>query len=423
MFPIYATAEGLEEALIDRQNEIIDLALAAWGTSVTTHKRIFARYFNDVDLENFPPKLGTFAHAILINLLSNSNTLVNPYHYEYGTRIFEEKFFDKILHCDQDFGLSDAIHSNPARAIHSIVSIGNKIGAYGEIPEDLWLRSVNLISGNEIIRNFDKRPNDTDLNRMFMDGLLKICLYAPKTKNGIEACQNLISELPNIYMGTYLDDLLVSAAESWSDKNLSHSKDVTEFDITSDWDGLRSNERIRFHLWRVGGRFGFDPNHENKDIRLAAYAINSIDENESEFKNYIILSDIENYSKRDGAAFMYANSFNDNIWLFDRESKASEIINKIAFKRGETHPLREEAISENIKKCRKHPLKEVAATNRIVVKVGEDITNELKGYIRDELSERIDSINSDIYKSTRYLINFTFIIFVITAFFISYNSM
>ena len=415
IFPPNQTSDGLEEALLDRRNDIIDLALSAWGTSNSTHKCIFDRYFPKEEYQNFPPKNGTFAYAILANLLANRNLCVNPDFHEYGIRIFSKELMDNLLLCDEDSNLADGLHKNPTLALHNVISIGNKIGAYGNMPEHLWLRSINSTSASSRIHNFANYKNETIFNQIFIDAILRICIDAPRTENGMMACEGLLRALPNIFAVNDLDDLLLCAVEGWSDDALSDHKELTEFDAISDFDGLRGNERIQFHLWRVVGRhLGFDPNHEKKHIRLVAYATDYVSEYGYE-NNSIVLSEIENYSSRDGAAFMYANSFNENIWKYGRDTKASVAIGAIKPVPGENYPIRFDEINNNIMSCRKNPLNEVIATNRIVVKVGENVENVIKEYLSEALEKQSGFISSRIYDGARFVTGYVIAITIVAT--------
>jgi hypothetical protein len=340
--------EGLEDELVKRNEALIDLALAKWSKETETRRRIFCKYLNDNDGKIIKHNFDSFTLSIILNLISNENI---------GYSYFENKFLD---FCDDNFLIDlidndekiiffDAIHNNVALAIKSLIFLSSNSGIYSSLSDDMWVRAISSLPQNEAILKIEDFKYEIDsIERLdIMRALLNISLIAPRQKVSLDACVRLLENFGNWSIIPELDLLLVQAVDSWSDERLSTAPELVSYDTGSDWDGMRANERLQFHLWRVAGRVGFDANDPRKHVRLAAYAINGV--SEYDIKYNLKAEDITSYSKRDGAAFMYANAFNRCIWSVD--SVHSEFRNKVLslkFESRETYP----AISSMVHKIR-----------------------------------------------------------------------
>lgn len=382
MFPL-ASYEGLEEELLKRNNEIIDLALAAWGSEKATHSYLLNRYCTSQSGTLEIPDSGSFGNSILANLLSNENIVIGVWTREVDNWFFNDEFFEKILSHTEDLKFFDIIHLNRALCIRNIISLANKSGAYGEMPIDLWIGAINRSADNERIYKFYDYKIDSLLKQSFMQAVLKICLISPKTVDAANACTRLCERLPNIYTIPELDDLLVQAVDAWGDDNLPDDAGLKDFDFASSWDGMRTNERLQFHLWRVAGRIGFNPNDPRKHVRLAAYALDGVgDYSETNLK----INEIEMYSQRDGAAFMYANSYNEAIWSKNYTNiEAREKILNIKFNNNETYPHNPSSVYE-IRKLTQdmHEDKPTPATDKLVYHCMENTIGDIENFIKNE---------------------------------------
>lgn len=403
MFPL-GHYDGLEAELLARNNEIIDIALAAWGSESTTHQTLLRRHCSTKSGNLTIPKIGSFGNSILANLLANENITIGTCFHEYGNGFAPDEYFDKILNNGDDIKLFDIIHANRALAIHNVISISKKYRAYGEMPSDYWIGAVYRSGCNERIVDFSSYEMDSLLRQEFIRSLLNICLVAPKSYESLQACIRLLENLPNIYTAPELDELLVRAVSAWDDECLPADSQMLNFDIASSWDGMRPNERLQFHLWRVAGRIGFNPNDPCRHVRLAAYALDGIgDYSETNLK----ISEIEMYSLRDGAAFMYANSFNSAIW--SKESIHREARNKILeikFTANETYPQNPSLVYEIRELTQKaNELPPEPASDKLVYHCMESTIGNIEDYINNEtipklnnsLKNAVESINNRIF--------------------------
>lgn len=328
----------LEDELVKRNEALIDLALAKWSKETETRRRIFCKYLHDNDGKPIKYNFDSFTLSIILNLISNENI---RYHYLENKFLdfCDDNFLTELIDNDEKIIFFDAIHSNVALAIKSLIFLSSNSGIYSSLSDDMWVRAISSLPQNEAILKIEDFKYEIDsIERLdIMRALLNISLIAPRQKVSLDACVRLLENFGNWFIIPELDLLLVQAVDSWSDEHLSTAPELVSYDTGSDWDGMRANERLQFHLWRVAGRVGFDANDPRKHVRLGAYAINGV--SEYDIKYNLRAEDITSYSERDGAAFMYANAFNRYIWSVD--SVHSEFRNKVLsvkFESGETYP-------------------------------------------------------------------------------------
>lgn len=408
--------EGLENELLKRNDGLIDLSLARWSQDCETRKHLFSKYCCDENGVANIAKRGSFEETILVNMLSNENL---SYHYSDWRLIdfCDDDFIVKLIDKNESIIYFNAIHYNAAIGIKSLVFLSSNSGVYSSLSDDLWVGVVARLADNEAIRKIeDFKYNLDSMERLkVIQAVLSVCLMSPRTKDSLDACVRLLENFQNWFTVSELDNLLVQAVEYWDDESLSSVPNLASFDIGSDWDGMRANERLQFHLWRVAGRVGFDVNDPRKHVRLAAYAINGI--SEYDIKHNLKLEDIVSYSKRDGAAFMYANSYNGCIWsLASRHSEFRKKVLDIKFESGVTYPRNPTLVHEIRGVTSKSD--ESPESNRQYLKLySDDDSNEniLRNLIIENFTNRINSIDLLIRRSTVLtfiLIAFLSLIFV-----------
>lgn len=338
--------EGLENELLKRNDELIDLSLAKWAKESETRKSIFYKYFSKKGSKSTLARKGYFEDVILINLLSNENL---SYHYSDHRFVdfCEDDFIIELFNDSCDLNCFDAVHYNTALAIKSLIFLSSKSGVYSSLSDDRWIGAVARLAANEAIGKIEDFKYNLDAleRQRVIQAILNICLISPKTEDSLDACVRLLENFQNWFAISELDDLLVEAVDIWSDEKLPNDPNLVSFDIGSDWDGMRANERLQFHLWRVAGRVGFDANDPRKHVRLGAYAINGV--SEYDIKYNLKAEDVTSYSKRDGAAFMYANSYNHSIWSpASIHSQFRKNVLGIKFDSGVTYPRNPSVVHE-----------------------------------------------------------------------------
>lgn len=400
-FFTYNPYSKVENVLLDRHNEIVDLALAAWSTERETRKALLLKYCVNENGDQIIPDDESFSNSILINLLSNEN-IVSGLTNQCDIDFIEEDYKEKIISCTDSknyFDFFDAIFANRSLAIENVISISNMSGAYSKLPDDLWIGAINRLANNERIWNFEKSQIDVFAKQRFIQALLKICLIAPKNEESLGACSRLLQGIPNLYTIPELDDLLVRAVDSWSDENLVDAPKLLSFDVASDFDGMRANERLQFHLWRVAGRIGFDPNDASKPVRLAAYAINGISDHST---SSLKISDISLYSERDAAAFMYANSYNSSIWSDNSvHFEFRKNVLEIKFSAGKTYPKNSSSVYDMREFTRK---KDEAPTIPATKKIIEECVSENSNFLKNHFDANVVfNINQNLEKMTNVI--------------------
>ena len=162
--------KAIESQLLGRNNEIIDLGLAAWGTQDETLTTLYQRWCARSAVAAWPPQPSTFAYAVLAAILANVNAagvifglvykedLVDK---EYRAPVHREDFDWLIEHGDDN--LLFLMHSNIGSAIGLLKRCAARSGAYGRIDDRRWLTILRRLGENKRLhvpaKEYDDSPD------------------------------------------------------------------------------------------------------------------------------------------------------------------------------------------------------------------------------------------------------------------------
>jgi hypothetical protein len=133
--------KDIEQKLLARKNEIVDLALAAWGTQSATIDSLYQRWCARSVVTDWPPQPSTYSYAVLASIFANVNTVfVLPSHSSSSTGIPTEDFDWLLEHSDFQ-GLFRLMHANIALGLGLLKLCAAKSGAYGRIDDNCRRRS------------------------------------------------------------------------------------------------------------------------------------------------------------------------------------------------------------------------------------------------------------------------------------------
>ena len=319
--------EKIEAKLLGRKDEIVDLALAAWGRNANTTGVLYKRWCTPSVVAEWPPKPSTYPHAILAALLANENAnILIPGRYCGSSVEFKDEL-NWIFEEGDDGGLFYLAHKNIALGLSLLLSCVEKIGPYARIDDNLWLQAIAILGRNKALH---RQPNGSDDYDMYYNDthrlLKKVAEVSPKTLRGAEVIGRLFAE----------DFQIEESRDSYGGEKLDNAIDVWNVEIpdadkhswleySNEIDALAPAERVQFHLLRhYRSYWDLDPDDPIRVNRLAAYALNPVNggkrwklgsnpDNDSKGKG-LDKDSFQRYAERDGAAFMYANSFNEDIW-------------------------------------------------------------------------------------------------------------
>ncbi|HJV75178.1 MAG TPA: hypothetical protein VJ654_13215 [Noviherbaspirillum sp.] len=305
--------ERIEAALANRHDEVIDLGLAQWATQPETLDALFARHCIPPNAR-WPLEPDTFSYAILSAILSNASVRLPLLEDHQGHLGIPKTAFEWIVENGDD-NLTYRMHSNDCVGLDLICKCCRREGVYERISDDRWLKMLTSLSASERFkrpaREFEDSPDmfHWDLHQPIADAV-RIC---PKTVRGSNVLWNVFNNISvKAASDAYISDAdLKSAVDAWDveiadDGSFSHWK----------YDSLTPGERVQFNLLRLYcSPVKLDPNDERRPYRLAAYSKCYLSG-----KNQMKVEDFQKYSDRDGPAFVYAASFNGNIWSDDEAS-------------------------------------------------------------------------------------------------------
>lgn len=323
IFSEIAIPEDIEQKLLTRNNEIVDLAIASWGTNSSTISTVYQRWCARSVVADWPPQSSTYPYAILAAILANVNAAWMLLPIEDSDWLIE--------HSDNDlFGL---MHTNIGLGIGLLGRCAEKSGAYGRIEDDRWLFALQLLGYNKALHRIHKEYDDSpDLIHLNIHkSLVQAATVSPKTGDAAYVLAELFEELPSAATNkAYVsDEKLAAAVLAWD----AEIPDDEKNNVYNKSDALRHSERIQFHLLKHYCHYvHLDPDDPVRVRRLAGYSKNPVNggqglgsptQNRYTGKGLDIES-FRRYSERDGPAFMYANSFNEYIWRNKVASKRFE---------------------------------------------------------------------------------------------------
>jgi hypothetical protein len=324
-----------EQQLLDRKSEVIDLALASWGANSETTAALYLRWCAPAVTKDWPPQPNTFPYAVLASLLSNTNAPIAP----WWTNSIPVEDFEILIAQSDLWGLFEYLHTNPALGIGLLRACANKEGAYARIDEDRWLNALARLGRNKALHRINDDDYDgPDLAHYDIHKLIVLAAKnCPKTSSGAYVLAEFLKSLPTSASkssGVNEDELATSIA-AW-DLDVPYDDEQNPFFSLRDLykeDGMAPGERIQFHLLRHYKLYLYlSPEDSNRTNRLAAYAKNVVNGGQGWGNGYqgqlekyqghgLDIEQYGAYALKDGAAFMYATSFNEHIWSADEAAK------------------------------------------------------------------------------------------------------
>ena len=309
-------AEQIESALLARNDETIDLGLARWATNPSTVSSLFARWCAP---PAWPVRPDTFSYPVICAILSNASIRLPLLGDESGPCGISREAFDWIVESGDD-ELVHRMHSNDCIGLALIRKCCRREEKYAVIPDERWFKTLLALCSSKRFkrppREYDDSPDmfHWDVHR----GIVDAVLAAPKTLAASNVLWSVLNSIPPaIAKDAYINDKsLLPVVESWA----IDIEDVGSYSHHKS-DSLTPGERVQFHLLRLyGSAVAFDPNDERRVYRLAAYSkcyLASTNRSKTEDFKRLKVEEFQKYSDRDGPAFVFAASFNGNIWSND----------------------------------------------------------------------------------------------------------
>ncbi|MDP2231327.1 hypothetical protein [Methylotenera sp.] len=320
--------EEIEKKLLGRNNEIIDIALAAWGTNSETTVALYHRWCARSVVTDWPPQSSTYPYAILALTLANVNAPAAPW---WSNERIPTNDFDWLIEYGDD-DLFRLMHANIALGFVLLRHCANKYGAYGRIDERRWLFALQALGYNKVLHRIDKTDDEgpdlthSDIHKSFVQA----ATISPKTVNAAGVLGELFEELPAAATeGAYVsDEALAAAVLAWDvEIPVDDENNYSSFQYYHKCDALTLSERVQFHLLRhYCSYFHLDPDDPVRVRRLAAYSKSPLNGGKGwgNTGKGLDIESFQRYSERDGPAFMYANSFNKNIWCVKEASEFTD---------------------------------------------------------------------------------------------------
>lgn len=305
-------SNGIEYQLLNRNNEIIDLGLAAWGTQGNTLTTLYERWCSRSVNPEWPPTPATFPYTVLSAILANVNAgKIAPIPDDSLAVIFQKDLIWLIEH-GENYDLLYLIHSNMGLARRLLELCSRKSGYYRDLDHDRWIYCLSCLGENKLLQ-VPPNVQGADLEHGELHRtLLLAAMHSPKTCQMSDVLGRIFERIPNAYRAEHRYEV-DAAISAW---NVEIADDDDETAGGHQYcDALAPAERIRFHLLRLYGSLS-DPNDTNRASRLAAYARLPIGQNYDLLgRSYgLPIADFKKYVARDGPACSFAMSYNPAVW-------------------------------------------------------------------------------------------------------------
>lgn len=393
----------IERKLLTRNNEIIDLALAGWGTNSETISAIYQKWCSRSAVTDWPPQPSTFSYAVLASILTNVN--VATVSTLLPTSIPADDLDWLIEHANDD--LFRKMHYNIVLGFRLLKRCSEKDGIYGRIDDDRWLFALGALGYNEGLHRINESNSDgADISHYAIhEAFVQAATISPKNGFAAATVGRLFAELPSAATdGACVSDKeLAAAVQAWNVEIIDDEESGwSHLKIYHELDALTPSERVQFHLLRhYRSYFSLDPDDPVRVYRLAAYSKNPVNGGEGWGKKCtgkgLDIENFQRYAELDGPAFMYANSFNEYIW---GDKEVSKFIKNFPC------PKDEDLIRFNRKKCIDEVAKKLLAENdsskesdsmeaKILTSIGE---------VRQELAQAQSFLNAQIGNLKKWLI-------------------
>jgi hypothetical protein len=341
-------SERAERILVDRNDSLIDTALALWGENDDTCRRIYLRWFSEE--ASWPPQENTAAHRVLHSLLSNRfhpltqllrNRRPDDYFQRETIRLKEggpQEENPKLLSDERlaaalsvnDSAYLAALGLNPACLSDELSRFPQPGSVYQALSPLAQARCLKYFSENERFRRLRSdgyEGPDFDHNETHRSFLNAIAALSKEDIGAAVLCSALEALPRSATHGAWLNDEAAGAVAAWSfDLPIENDSNKRHWEWQRVGDDLTPTERIRFHIWRhYPDEDSFSPNDPDKVRRMAFYATAKMKKRSigSERKQVMKYDDITRYALRDGANFKYAASYNPHIWADDSEDGQS----------------------------------------------------------------------------------------------------
>jgi hypothetical protein len=317
-------SKAFEDRLLGRKEELVDLALALNGTNRETSELLYSRWCSRAVVAEWPPRPHSFSYSILASLISNVNAPL----LAWSESVPGEELEWLIENGSLDDGLFGMFFSNPAPALGYLRALANREGVYGRLDDDRWLFALAILGDNKglHVANRDNEHGPDMHHWDIHENFVRAAEVSPKTPAAAVTLGYLFSCLPlTATDDTYVNDEKIRAAvDSWNMEVVDDPKDkYSSLKYMRDEDGMGPSERIRFHLLRHYEIYlRLDPDDQDRVRRLAAYAKNTVGAgkpfstgSDGKWKGKALdETKWKQYADRDGAAFMFASSYNKHIW-------------------------------------------------------------------------------------------------------------
>jgi hypothetical protein len=188
---LFGRKDEIEATLIERNEPLINLGLACFGTNEEVYK---ALYKHSVE----PPRGATdaqYKRGLRIGCLSNKSVATAHLVSDFPRELIGENELNRILTAG-DAAEVEALLCNPSVAENLLEELYTHTGAFAKIVEERWCRLVYLSRKNERIGTEEEYPDSPDTGHYAIHkAIFRLLEIAPLEMRWLRALYDLLGEL------------------------------------------------------------------------------------------------------------------------------------------------------------------------------------------------------------------------------------
>lgn len=291
--------ELLEAELLARNDRLIDLALAGFGTEKKTVSELYRRSVG-----------GTDTITVGIRLACLSNQVVDGFWSMFPATIMSEEDIKAILYSDEEMDAA-ALLANPKLEARFLANLFARKGVFADLPDVRWLKLITLAADNKRISTCRDTSDGPDMGHYDIHkSILSLAENAPTTKDSIHVIYNLLSNLNPSH--THGDGNLQSTISRWSAIKTTNYKGEPEDGY---YTGLSFTDEFLCLVGALYGKTYADGkstvagslNAEEPALRASYYGNTKLSEKE-----------MKAAYEKDKAMFVFSSLWNDSLF-YDRK--------------------------------------------------------------------------------------------------------
>jgi hypothetical protein len=293
----------MENALLGRNEPLIDLALAQYGTDTKVVAQLYQRTATATD----PVTVG-------LRMACLSNQAADTLWNRFPVEIIGEDELKRILASDEEERDIGALLANPRISERLLEELFSRKGQFADLPDDRWIRLLVYAVDNKRIVTCEDDSEGPDMGHYSIQkSIVALLRVAPTTPNFMHVIYNLLSNLDP--QQTHGDGDLEAILERWASVETKNYKGETEGGY---YTSLSFAQEFQCLVAALYGQ-----SYANNQTKVAGSADASDPALRASYYANTKLSEkqMEAAQEKDGPMFIFASLWNDSLF-YDKKLRS-----------------------------------------------------------------------------------------------------